>query len=113
MVGHHHMDNIICTTLGHVATDAVAGARVLARRHELVESSGVALAAHHRVVRGSLFTARNLVGIVTSGAAEFALALLKTRREPQPVGGAGDLEFVTRIGAAGAGGLVEVKHEIG
>ena len=94
VIRHYRMYYIVGPPLGHVTADAVLGLRMSARGRQFPHRRVVALPAHRRIMPRRLFSPRDIVRIVTSGAIQRPRALLETSRAPQPVRGANDLEFV-------------------
>src|SRR5687768_5752738 len=96
MVGHHRMNRVLRATLRHVAVDASAFASL--RRGKLTPVYiGMATFTDRDVVLCRRPASRNIVRIVTRDARH--LALLKTRRLPETVAGAVDLELVVVTGS--------------
>ena len=103
MVRHHGVHDIFGASLGHMASDAVSVFRMIGRI-----DNRVALAADAIVMFGGGWAMRNVVGVVTRGALQRALAFEETPRFAKTVCGADDLEFVL---PAGRGRVIEDEHE--
>src|SRR4029077_13804993 len=108
------VDYVVGPAFGHVAADATGRLRMLARCRQLFHRSVEALAAVLVIMPRRFLAARNVVRIVTGGAAQRACTLLKTLRAPQPVRRADDLELivVTATAVRGARCVIELEHEI-
>ena len=108
MISRDRVDHIFGPPFGHVASDTIGLARVLANVDQTVEGGGMTLPADGGVAPSRLVAAGNRVRIVARGAEQPSVAFQKTGRAPQTVRRADQLEFVF---AARAGSLVEVEDK--
>ncbi len=111
MVRHHHVNYILGPALRHVTGDAIFGPWMRASRDKLAKSSGVALAAHLRVMADGSFGAWDAMRVVAGLAGQRSLTFAKTDGFSEPVGGTADNFKLVVV--SGAGRMIEGQFEIG
>jgi hypothetical protein len=82
MIRHNYVDDVFCAALWHVASDAAGRNRMFAACDECLESRGVALETHLRVLAFRAFSARGAMRIMAGFARQLTLTLQKTARLP-------------------------------